>query len=53
MSFLSVVSKGFQAMVEEAIKPKSFKVGESFENYAREYLFIESYYDLLERTHNY
>lgn len=40
-------------MIEEAITPQSFKMGERFEEYVREFLFVASYYDILERTHNY
>jgi hypothetical protein len=40
-------------MIEEANTPESFKKGEQFEKYVREYLFTEEHYDLIERTHNY
>ena len=53
MGFLSILSKGLQAMVDEATTPESFKIGEQFENYVRENLFIDNYYDIVERTHNY
>lgn len=36
-------------MIDEATTPESFKMGEKFENYVRNSLFIDSYYDLLER----
>jgi hypothetical protein len=35
------------------IIPESFRIGEDFENYVREFLFVPEYYDLLERTHGY
>lgn len=53
MGLLSILSKGVQAMIDEATTPQSFKMGEQFENYVRETLFVDNYYDLLERTHNY
>jgi hypothetical protein len=28
-------------------------VGQKFENYVREYLFVDKYYDMIEKTHNY
>ena len=40
-------------MVDEATTPESFKIGEKYEDYIRRNLFVENYYDLLERTHNY
>lgn len=40
-------------MIDEATTPESFKIGEKFEQYVRDYLFIDNYYDILERTHNY
>lgn len=53
MGLLSILGKGLQAMINEATTPESFKMGEKFENYVREHLFIKSYYDILERTHDY
>ncbi len=53
MGLLSILSKGLQAMIDEARTPQSFKTGEQFENYVREFLFIDNYYDILERTHDY
>jgi hypothetical protein len=40
-------------LIDEATTPESFKIGEQFENYVRDQLFIDRYFDLLERTHNY
>ena len=53
MGLLSILSSGIQAMIDDATTPQSFKMGEQFENYVRECLFIDKYYDILERTHNY
>lgn len=53
MGLLSILGKGIQAMVDEAMTPESFKVGQKFEDYVREFIFIDRYYDLLERTHDY
>jgi hypothetical protein len=53
MSILSMFRSGITAMVDDANTPESFKLGERFENYVREVLFIDSYYVLVERTHNY
>lgn len=40
-------------MIDEATTPESFKIGEKFEQYVRDYLFVNNYYDVLERTHDY
>ena len=40
-------------MLDDLTTPESFKIGEKFENYVREFAFVEAYYDILERTHNY
>lgn len=40
-------------MIDEANTPASFKVGEAFEDYVRKFIFIDRYYTLVERTHNY
>ena len=53
MSFLSIVRTGIKAMIDDANTPESFKIGEDFEKYVRDVLFIDSYYVLVERTHNY
>jgi hypothetical protein len=53
MGLLSIIGKGIQAMIDEATTPQSFKIGEQFENYVRDFLFVDNYYDMLERTHNY
>jgi len=53
MSFISILRSGITAMVDDAKTRESFKLGERFENYVRKYLFIDSYYTLVERTHNY
>lgn len=53
MGLLSILSKGLKAMIDEATTPESFKMGEKFENYVREFLFVDNYYDILERTHSY
>jgi len=53
MSILSTLRTGIKAMVEHANTPESFKIGESFENYVRDVLFVDSYYVLVDRTHTY
>ena len=53
MGILSILGKGINAMIDEATTPASFKMGEKFENYVRDFLFVNNYYDVLERTHNY
>jgi hypothetical protein len=53
MGLFSILSKGVKAMIDEATTPESFKMGEEFENYVRKYLFVDNYYDIIERTHNY
>jgi hypothetical protein len=53
MGLLSILGKGLQAMLDEALTPESFKVGAQFENYVRQYIFTEKEYQLIERTHDY
>lgn len=53
MGLLSILGNGIKAMLNEAMTPESFKEGQNFENYVREYIFPEHYYDLVERTHDY
>lgn len=53
MGIFSILSKGIKAMIDEANTPESFKVGQKFEDYVREFLFIDRYYDFLEKTHDY
>jgi hypothetical protein len=53
MGLLSILQKGLKAMIDEATTPASFKMGQKFEDYVREFLFVSNYYDILERTHNY
>ena len=53
MGIWSILKKGVTAMIDEARTPESFKVGEDFENYVRKYLFVEQYYDIVEKTHSY
>ena len=50
MSLLKRVSK---AIFNEVTKPKSFAVGEEFEKFLREDIFIEELYDLEHRSHDY
>lgn len=40
MKIISVLSKGLQAMIDEAKTPQSFKTGEQFENYVREFYLL-------------
>lgn len=53
MGILSILGKGLKAMIDEATTPESFKTGQKFEEYVRATLFVDNYYDLLERTHDY
>jgi hypothetical protein len=53
MGLLSILGKGLQAMIDEASTPESYKAGQKFEDYVREFLFIGKYYDILEKTHDY
>jgi hypothetical protein len=53
MGLLSIFGKGIGAMIDEAKTPQSFKMRERFENYVRECLFVNNYYDILERAYNY
>ncbi|WP_428330555.1 hypothetical protein [Mucilaginibacter sp.] len=53
MSFFSILKAGITAMIDDAQKPESHKIGDAFEKYVREFLFIQDYYTLLEKTHDY
>jgi hypothetical protein len=53
MGIISILRSGITTMVEDATKPDSFRMGEEFEDFVRENLFIDKYYVLVERTHNY
>lgn len=53
MGLLSILGKGVKAMIDEALTPESFKMGQNFENYVRDQLFVPKFYDLMERTHDY
>ncbi len=50
MGLLSIPFKILRALFGT---PRSFSVGESFEGYARKYLFTERRYELLQKTHGY
>lgn len=50
MGLLSFPGKILRALFG---KPRSFSVGESFESYARKYLFTERHFELLQKTHGY
>jgi hypothetical protein len=53
MSLFSILRAGITAMIDDAQKPESHKIGDAFETYVREFLFIQDYYTLLEKTHGY
>jgi len=53
MSILSSLRVGIKAMIDDTNKPESFKIGEQFEKYVRDVLFTDSYYVLVEKTHDY
>jgi hypothetical protein len=50
MELFSILGKGLRALFGT---PKSFTVGEKFEHYIRKYLFTQSHYELLQKTHGY
>jgi hypothetical protein len=53
MSFFSVLRTGINAMIDDANTPERFKTGQAFENYVREFIFPDSHYILVERTHSF
>jgi hypothetical protein len=53
MRLFSVISKVIDTIIDEVNTPESFKVGETFEDYVRKFIFPERDYTLLDRTHNY
>lgn len=50
MGIFDILSKGVKAMVDEARKPASFKLGEAVEEYARVFIFPPNWYDLVYKT---
>ncbi len=52
MGIFTALSKSVQAFLNEMNTPQCRKIGQDFENYVRQSLFIDRYYDLLERTHD-
>jgi hypothetical protein len=53
MRLLSIIGKIVDVVSDEIYTPESFLRGEDFEKYVENYLFPKTYYDLLEKTHNY
>jgi len=53
MGIFQSLIKTAQFFVEDLNTPESFKKGEAFENYMRQYLFPEEKYKLLHRTQGY
>src|SRR5688572_23822041 len=53
MGLFSILGKGLRSMVTEALTPESFRIGQKFEDYSREWIFPLGQYDLIERTHSY
>lgn len=53
MGLLNILQKGLKAIIDEALTPKTFRVGEKFEKFVRENIFPEKYHNLVEKTHDY
>ncbi|HTE01715.1 MAG TPA: hypothetical protein VK668_20645 [Mucilaginibacter sp.] len=53
MGLLSILTGIADVISNDINTPESFKQGQKFENYVEEYLFPNSYYDVLEKTHSY
>lgn len=53
MSLLRKIVDSVKAVNDVFTTPDSFRAGEDFENYTREFIFHQSYYILTERTHSY
>jgi len=53
MRLFSSLIKAVETFRNEFNTPESFKIGQKFEEYVREYLFTDKYFDLIERTHDY
>lgn len=53
MGIFSSLAKGVKTVIDDMNTPQSFKDGEKFEQYVRDYLFPDSHYEMLERTHSY
>lgn len=53
MGIFGIISKGIKAMVDEAKKPATFKIGELIEQYVRDFIFTEDWYDLVYKTPDY
>ena len=53
MGLISLLGKIAEVIKDDITTPESFKLGEAFEDYVRETLFIDRYYTLVDRAHNY
>lgn len=50
MRFLKAMSKGLASMLNEFNTPESHRIGQAFEDYTRNQLFIGKYYSLERKT---
>ena len=50
---MSLFKRLAKAVINEVIKPESFAKGEEFEQYLRDYIFIDELYHLEHRSHDY
>jgi hypothetical protein len=53
MGLFDSIVKGVKAAIDDYKTPDSFKLGQLFEEIAREGIFPPNYYDLVEKTHDY
>ena len=53
MGLFDSIVKGVKAAIDDYKTPDSFKVGQMFEEIARDGIFPPNYYDLVEKTHDY
>ena len=52
MGFLDSLAKAAKVLVDDLNTPESFKIGEKFEKYSREFIFPQNKYKLLKQTHH-
>ena len=53
MGIIAILNKCIEVIITDINTPESFKIGKAFEDYVRKRLFIDRYYDLIEKTHTY
>lgn len=53
MGIFSSLKKAAQTFIGEQNTPESFKIGQKFEDFSREFIFSTNHYKLIKKTHDY